>query len=578
MKRSRIGSGSPVVQDTGLFGEGRAAPSRVARLKALLTTDAIFAPVFPETGPVGPFFEEESYVLQVKDQPAVLDWCAQLNAAVTVNALITEWQPTDLGLNGCAGSLVIEEALSAAQGLKQPLQTLSLVDCTALDGGDRNDPDRSEDSADDAGRCIKLLGNIAWQCPEIRLERCFLFCSDELQQWLQKAVESSALRTLTLRAVSGLNDAAMLELAALLLRSGLQSLHLGELDEVGASAGKALANAIAASALTALTVTACDAGFVQALLDTFVDLSRKEPAEQATEPQETLDVKPDVKPDVKLDEKPAERLGQLASLKIELALSQRKDPLHAEPQHDALHEQLDAVRLRFPGLEIVDRIELTDAMDEARITDRHRFLHYLGPHLQLFKRPERVPGEPPSEAPASREPRQRVLPPNAALRVGFYLSEGQGSSLRWVQEIDRHHRQLWKSAYRQEWYEQSMDPARVVQRIQRLLSKRRAVGLFAYARRLRVQQRTPKAPDLDRLAQDCANDAPMFECFNLAFNALRTIERAAEEGRVEDLLRYAALLREHGELPTLAQLEPALDLALDKPALLTALWAFVGEN
>lgn len=558
MKRSAITPGSSGVQGSGLSEQTRAGLSRVARLKILLNTDAVFKPVFPEQGPVRSFFEDEAYVLGLQDQQPVMDWCVQATAPTTLSALITDWKPRELRLNGCQGPLMIEEALSAALALEVSLQSLTLADCVALDGGDRNDAERSEDSADDCDRCVDALGNLAWTCEDMVLERCSIFSSAELQDWLQKAAEACALQRLTLCEVSGLDSGVVQRLAELLLRSRIHSLHLGQLRRCDAPAAQALARAIAGSELSHLSLTQCDLGFVQVLLATLAE------------------------------QQPGERPGKLSTLRIELSIVWREQPL-AESQLEAVEEQCRALRQRFPGLQIQTDIRLLGTLDDVRITDSPRFLHRLGQYLWLFKRAEAVneagPIEPPDPVQVeelqaeerSAEPLQRVLPPNAALRVAFYLAEGKGSALDWVQGVDRHHRKLWTSAYQHEWLVQATAPNRVVQRIQRLLTQRNTAGLFAYAQRLRAQQRTPGAVALDQLAQACAKDEGMSECFMLAFNALRTIEQAAKEARTGDLQRYAALLREHGALPTAEQLEPVLELALEQPDLLQALWAFIGD-
>lgn len=540
MKRSGITTASSGLHGAGATGPLAPAPSRVARLKQLLKTDLVLDAVFPEEGPVQAFFEDDSFVRRPQDEQAIIDWCVQNTAPNTLTSLIDDWQRDSLCLKGCQGPFMIEEALSAALNQQQPLQRFSLIDCAPLDGGNRNDPERTEDSADDCDRIVTTLSHAAWSCNEIVLERCSLFSSTELQEWLQNAAESCALQRLGLCAVSGFDGTVMQQLATLLMNSQIQSLQLGQLSACDAQSGQVLAQAIGSSALHHLGLTDVDPDFLQALLGALAKL-------------------------------PGQCPGQLATLHVQLSIQRREQPLRAEQQLQAVQQALDALRQRFPNLQIDARIAYRGALDDARITDRPRFLLQLGRFLWLFKRAEAL------AAVSSQGSLLRVLPPEAALRVAFYLSEGKGSALSWVQLIDQHHHQLWQRAYVQGWRRQLMAPERVVEGLERLLARRDAAGLFARAERLRAQSRTPPVAVLQQLAQSVAKDAHMSACFDLAFDAVRTIEAAAKEGRTADLVRYAGLLRKHGALPSTSQLEPVLELGFDDPELLRALWGFVGE-
>ena len=551
MKRSGIeaGHGSPKQS-----GGGRPRLSRTAGIKASLSTDGVQRSEYPDSGRVREYLDSEHYQHDPKDEQAIVDWCVQRQANITLCNAIQDWRPQALSFKACRGQLVLEDALPAA--LKASTRHIALIDCAPLgsSGGASQDSDDSADGERSCEQIVDCLVALAWTGESLSMERCSLLSGPELARCWRRAAEASSLQRLSLCEVAGVDGEVLASLAQLVQTSRLQHLQLGGLTPAAQPGCVALAEAIGRSELHTLELTHNDTQLLLQLL-------------------------------MRLAALPVEFPLRLQRLVLLQHIPQAPDDAASGEDGEAqLVWQLAQLQARCPALVIDHDIQLVPApasqpIEQSAPTPLHpplairdtglsshpRFLQRIGSGLRLFKLDPQTPvmGQPGVAL--------RVLPPLAGLRIAFELSGGDGTLLRWIRLIDRHHRALWDRASQNQQTHRDNRPARVTERIQRLLKRRDTAALFAYAVKLRAQGRTPTLAVLDQLNRGCQHDEPRRKGFVLAFNPLGQLDRLAKAQSLDELDDCVALLREHAAVPAAEALAPLISAHVDNGGVLEVL-------
>ena len=540
MKRSTISpyNSPPSLPTLDQQSAGTSADqSRVDCVTRTLNSDFGRNIPYPPSGRVRDFLLEKTYVHDPRDEPAIIDWCVQTGAAFLLCHLIGEWRRQDLCLQGGADHKLLTSAISHA--LKAAAVNLVIANWAS-------DPrDGSGDSDDDDGcdRLVMFLTRAACQCEALSLKHFSLLSSSDLCSFLALSSERASLSRLSLCDVAGMDDATLVALGSLLSTSKkLEHLELGGLPPCSMSGTcSALATALSASVVRTLSLQGCDARF---LIDFLTALN--ELPDGTHIPLTQLDISCAI---------PGDAGGQASG--------------DGQRQRRDIERQLSLLSSRHERLASIDTQVQVVSADEPpapalpqtlvdwspRVVGSPRFVREISERL-CWQVDNPIKGQ---------AHRLLPLPGNATLRITFHLANGDPLKLkRLLKRLNRAHSELWDDVYARRLEARAGQDTRVVNTIKELLMKGKAIDLAAYAARLRSSGRLPSPEALDFIQSTHVKTAFDWSSWNWAFRPARAIENLVSSGHTSSIPAWFLALRNVGALPSSEELEPLINLYLDR--------------